>query len=135
MDFRESTDCKGCGVAFTPKYTHRAIKYCTAECRKGSASIEYHYGINKAEYDIIWSVQGSQCAICGTTEGNMVVDHCHDTGKIRGILCQHCNTGLGAFKDDLDALQWAMRYLRHAEYAPEDEQPRVGKRTFAKATG
>ena len=47
--------------------------------------------------------QGGKCAICETqcaTERELAVDHCHKTGKIRGLLCMRCNTALGAFKDD-----------------------------------
>jgi hypothetical protein len=128
MNFSKATKCKGCEIEFTPK---RGVRYCTPECCETSKRIESHYGINKAEYDFIWSLQGSQCAICNATEGNMVVDHCHDTGKIRGILCQHCNTGLGAFRDDTEALQRAIGYVTHAEYVPADGQPRVGRRTLA----
>ena len=130
MEFAESIKCKGCGVAFTPKKTARAIKYCTAGCHRESSGMESHYGINKAEYDFIWALQGSQCAICSTTEGRMVIDHCHDTGKIRGILCQHCNTGLGAFKDNESSIGRAILYLRHAEYSPEDGTPRLGLRSI-----
>ena len=68
--------------------------------------------------------QNSVCAICGTDnplgEGNtttkrefsFAVDHCHDSGKIRGLLCNTCNRGLGFFKDRTDLLGSAMRYLQ-----------------------
>ena len=131
MDFRESIECKGCGVAFTPKKCRgKPMQYCTAECHKAASSMISHYGINMSEYNAMKAMQGEACAICGDREAKLYVDHCHDTGKIRGLLCQHCNTGLGAFKDDTEAMQQAIGYVTHAEYAPEDGQPRVGKRTF-----
>jgi hypothetical protein len=40
------------------------------------------------------------------------VDHCHNTGKIRGILCTKCNTGLGSFKDNIELLMNAIKYLK-----------------------
>jgi hypothetical protein len=51
-----------------------------------------------------------QCAICNT-EGKLVVDHDHGTGKIRGMLCHHCNRGLGHFRDDPALLDFAVQYL------------------------
>ena len=53
----------------------------------------------------------TQCVICGD-EGPLVVDHCHETGQIRGMLCNHCNRGLGHFRDDPVLLEFAAEYLR-----------------------
>ena len=50
------------------------------------------------------------CAICGSTE-YLNVDHCHQTGDFRGVLCAPCNRGLGQFRDDVNLLRAAMRYL------------------------
>ena len=52
-----------------------------------------------------------ECVICGYI-GNIVIDHDHKTGKVRGPLCQHCNFGLGHFKDNPDLLELAALYLR-----------------------
>lgn len=51
------------------------------------------------------------CAICGL-KVNLVIDHCHVTRKIRGILCQNCNHGIGKFKDNTDFLNKASEYLK-----------------------
>jgi len=51
-----------------------------------------------------------ECIICGSEE-NLVVDHCHKTNIIRGMLCNHCNRGLGHFKDDPELLEFARIYL------------------------
>lgn len=51
-----------------------------------------------------------ECVICGSS-GPLVVDHCHKTNKVRGILCNHCNLALGHFKDDTDLLEYARIYL------------------------
>lgn len=58
------------------------------------------------------------CTICGSEE-KLVVDHDHKTNKIRGLLCNHCNRGLGHFKDDPDLLEYARIYLLAAENSPE----------------
>ena len=52
-----------------------------------------------------------ECVICGA-DGPLVVDHCHITGEIRGMLCNHCNRGLGHFRDDPMLLEFAAEYLR-----------------------
>ena len=60
------------------------------------------------------AAQGGRCAICQTIQperGRWYVDHCHATGRIRGILCRVCNTGLGAFRDDPSVMQNAITYL------------------------
>ena len=59
-----------------------------------------------------------ECVICGD-ETNLVVDHDHVTGKIRGMLCNHCNRGLGHFRDDPTLLEFAAQYLYASADAPE----------------
>jgi len=60
----------------------------------------------------------TQCVICGSEE-KLVVDHDHRTGKIRGLLCNHCNRGLGHFRDDPTLLEFAAQYLFASADAPE----------------
>lgn len=73
------------------------------------------YGITKVEYDVMAAAQGGQCAICGDTFNETAcVDHDHKTGKVRGLLCNPCNIGLGGFKDDPVRLAAAVRYLQRA---------------------
>lgn len=67
----------------------------------------------KQRYEMIMR-QGNACAICGERFKNEKlthIDHCHTTGKIRGILCVRCNVGLGQFKDNIISLQQAIKYL------------------------
>jgi len=75
------------------------------------------FGIGLSEYNSMLAVQGGLCAICrtdkpgGTSKGYFYVDHDHATGKVRALLCQSCNSGLGAFKDRHDLLVLAAMYL------------------------
>lgn len=62
-----------------------------------------------------------ECVICGSTE-ELVVDHCHRTNVIRGMLCNHCNRGLGHFKDDPELLEFARMYLLGYSKDPQDVQ-------------
>lgn len=59
-----------------------------------------------------------ECSICGD-ETNLVVDHCHSTNKVRGMLCNRCNKGLGLFRDDPDLLEFARIYLLASNDAKE----------------
>jgi len=76
------------------------------------------YGISYQEYLTILEVQQNSCAICGVDQEDVsrafAVDHCHDTGKIRGLLCSNCNTGIGNLRDDVGLLERAIEYLNNA---------------------
>lgn len=69
------------------------------------------YGISREEYEQKYENQGGLCAICGSAEAVLEVDHCHDTGAIRGLLCGFCNRGIGNFKDNACRLRNAAAYL------------------------
>ena len=72
-----------------------------------------HYGITKEQYDAILIEQDGLCAAngCQPTRRGLFVDHNHDTGEIRGLLCQHCNTALGHARDRIDMLVGLASYL------------------------
>lgn len=75
------------------------------------AIIARKYGLTRIEYETLCAQHGNRCAICRTDAGTLCVDHDHATGKIRGVLCQLCNIGLGGFKDDSMRLRAALKYL------------------------
>lgn len=92
-------------------------KPCT-ELRKYKADIKRRYGISYEEYVKILEAQGGGCAICGSdvnqnsrTSGKLFVDHCHTSGRVRGLLCSKCNHALGLFNDNPSLLEKALTYL------------------------
>lgn len=79
-----------------------------------SHELKRKYGITKEEYERRLEAQGGVCAVCGRPpDGDaLTVDHCHDTGQVRGLLCRRCNIALGMLGDDPALLRTAMVYLR-----------------------
>lgn len=69
------------------------------------------YGLTEQTYNEMFDAQGGKCAICDRAI-KLVVDHCHKTGRVRGLLCNPCNISLGNFEDDSDRLLRAVEYLR-----------------------
>lgn len=77
--------------------------------------IKNSYGITQEEYLQLVESQGGGCAICGAEKSKdgrrLAVDHCHETGVVRGALCDLCNRGLGFFQDSTEKLARAIQYL------------------------
>lgn len=74
-----------------------------------------NYGITTAEHATILERQGGRCAICAKAQKErLVVDHCHNSKKVRGLLCKRCNSGLGFLGDSIDGLRAAAAYLERA---------------------
>ena len=76
------------------------------------------YGLTLSCFNYLLEKQGGGCAICGKTSGwkanggNLVVDHCHKSKNVRGLLCPSCNRGLGQFEDNPNFLKKAVWYLQ-----------------------
>lgn len=96
----------------------RTYRKLRQEAFKGY-DLKRYYGMTHEEYASMDADHGGKCAICGEVEAQLIrgkrvrlaVDHCHDTGLVRGLLCMKCNTGLGSFKDDPALLHAAISYL------------------------
>jgi hypothetical protein len=79
-------------------------------------SYSRRYGITPAEYDQMLSNQNGVCKICGSKDSKkgghrFMVDHCHTTGRVRGLLCGPCNSAIGLLGDNISTLQNAINYL------------------------
>jgi hypothetical protein len=92
-----------------------------ARKRNRAYKLKAYYGMTVEQYDELLATQDGRCAICRQTQDeadtrkrNLSVDHCHDSGAIRGLLCESCNIGLGKFRDDPELLEAALNYLTRA---------------------
>lgn len=128
-------ECRVCEREITRKsYTRNPEKHCAAsrkwrrdyrEQHNASKLARYHknpgkhnakrrnwkYGLADGQYESILLSQGGGCAICGG-KYRLSVDHCHDDGSVRGILCAKCNSALGFLDDSFPRVVNAASYLR-----------------------
>lgn len=74
------------------------------------------YGLEPKDYERLWEWHEGLCAICGNAAKH--IDHDHETGEVRGLLCPACNLGLGQFRDSVELLNKATSYLQFPP-APE----------------
>lgn len=94
---------------------HATLKHNPARIKKAASSqLAWYrrtkYGVTQEQFDIMLEMQKGKCAIC--PQPAIAVDHCHVTGRVRGLLCRKCNSGLGFFNDSPDLVEAALRYLR-----------------------
>lgn len=105
--------CRDCTNATTKKAQKTNPEKARAACKK--SKLKTKWGMTVAEYDAMLASQGGGCAVCDTqTPGGMgrfPVDHDHKTGRIRGLLCNLCNVGLGHLKDSPELLRKAASYI------------------------
>lgn len=75
------------------------------------------YGIDYDQYCHLVIIQGGVCAICKRDNGKhkLLIDHCHKTGKVRGLLCKKCNTGIGLLGDCAALISRAVEYCKNVE--------------------
>ena len=124
-------ECSNCRKKKDPtkfRKHRRACRACEAEYNKrwresdpdsalrNKRSSLRRYGITLEDYQALLAKQEGKCAICGNGQSSkfvsLDVDHCHRTGKVRGLLCSNCNSGLGRFSDKVTLLKSAIKYIR-----------------------
>jgi hypothetical protein len=114
--------CLNCGEDFTP-IRRRNAQNCSKDCAIETARLRSEYGVTGLEVLAMLEAQEHKCAICdgpifrgvrgdGAGQGGLHIDHCHNGGGVRGLLCSECNRGIGSLKDDPDLLEAAAKYLR-----------------------
>ena len=123
----ETKTCKKCNqtlplTEFKKTWNGYLMRSCW-KCARRSRSdqnLRLTFGISRDDFDAMYSEQNGCCAICQTPEPSgrydtFNVDHDHDTGKVRGLLCRKCNMSLGGFGDNISTLQKAIDYLKSHE--------------------
>lgn len=109
--------CKDCNKKRGEKWRKENPRKVKAIDRKKYLKDEFN--MTSAEYDNLLSSQNYCCKICGVHKDNvknhLSVDHCHKTGKIRGLLCIKCNSGIGFFNEDKGIINKAIKYLEEYE--------------------
>lgn len=104
--------CPPCRREYGREYARRPERRPKRLAATRKSDLRRAYGLTPAQYDEMLESQGGVCAICGeTTARRLAVDHAHDTGAIRGLLCTRCNPGLGYFRDNPVLLDKAIHYL------------------------
>lgn len=116
-DYAKNQWAKDSIKAYHKKYTQ------TKEYKLSRVTIRYknRYGITENDYNEMYKSQEGLCAICGNPPKmgqRLYVDHNHNTGEVRALLCQLCNSGLGSFKENIKLLSSAITYLE--TYKEED---------------
>ena len=106
--FSDSRVCDLCqDEPHKPKYKNAAI---------WGYQLQSKYGITEGDYNEMYVAQDGCCDICGIHQSRLTrrlaVDHDHETGKVRSLLCTHCNTLLGLAREDTDVLEEAIEYIR-----------------------
>ena len=121
-DFSGSKTCKKCNESklkhnfLLNKSSKDGFNGWCKRCTKDS-TIKNKYSISLEDYKSILNSQNNKCAICSTSipggpSNKFVIDHCHKTNKVRGLLCNRCNTGLGKLGDTVESLERALEYLK-----------------------
>ena len=130
---RKAPKCSKCGETdiekfYRDKNGNRTNSVCR-ECHKAGckerwhardwldkwASRNYKYNVTKEFLIELYNKQEGKCAICGEepkTKRGLHIDHNHETGQVRGLLCHGCNVALGSFKENLDVIANAIKYLK-----------------------
>ena len=86
--------------------------------------LKKYYNLSNEDFTNLLLEQKGNCAICnidkpGGVNNQWAIDHDHETGTVRGILCHKCNRGLGHFDDDIDLLLQAIKYLKEAKHGKQ----------------
>lgn len=107
---RYSSICADCRKARGKKYTSKRSKKPLTKEKRREYRLRYLYGLSLTDYDDLLQAQNGLCAL-GCGKEARVVDHCHETGKVRGLLCTGCNTTIGKMGDTIEKVQRIIMYL------------------------
>ena len=97
---------------------YKHCKECHYEVYGRPRHILATYGLTQEDYNTLLKKQEYKCFSCGKAHGTfktdrLFIDHCHDTGKVRGLLCHDCNVALGAATDNIETLRNLIKFLEN----------------------
>lgn len=108
--WRQRNRDRMCAYSRKWRASNRATRNATDRAKR--------HGLEPHQVEALVRAQGGRCAICSRVYGSaLVVDHCHETGAVRGMLCHQCNRGLGQLRDSLELVRAAADYLERARAA------------------
>jgi len=113
--YKNHRNCKACHKEIVVKYQEKNPLKVALSDRKHKISKKYNVSID--DYNLMFKAQKGRCAICNSNSIGrkgakyFSIDHCHTTGKVRGLLCHNCNVILGKIKDSKEWLKNAIKYL------------------------
>ena len=107
-DLGITNTCEYCDQVI-PIHKYSTSKYCSDFCRWSVANLKL-YGLSAKDYKEMLKEQKHVCKVC-ENDCKLYVDHCHMSGKVRGLICQKCNSGIGFLGDSYDNVKRALEYL------------------------
>ncbi len=125
--------CKSCGVSTRLRPNRRTCYACDVKRQtawraahkvqvyEASRDVTYRkrFGITLGQYNLMFVAQNGVCAICQeATVRYLSIDHCHRTGKVRGLLCSKCNAAIGFLHDDPRLIERAKHYVELSQNTP-----------------
>jgi hypothetical protein len=114
----ESKNCRACGDLFYLNNLAKAQVYCGSVCQRSFLM----YGISEYKIEDLLISQDYKCGICKVDIQNKYnIDHCHNTGHVRGLLCTQCNSAIGLLRDNVSILNSAINYLNAFESIKPNE--------------
>lgn len=126
-DGKRRNDCRDCVRLYGIKYREKNKKLIKRKKReyhkenphiKRRSYLKLEYGLTLEDYDKLLKSQNGLCKICNADNPNceqhkhLYIDHCHSTGKVRGLLCGRCNSAIGHMKDNIEYFEKAIEYLK-----------------------
>lgn len=133
--------CIGCKKTVDKEYREKDLEGYRAKLREKYKNSKEHYrdlarrsmyNVPLGTYEMLHTAQNGKCAICGSEQAakdgrKLALDHHHESGIVRGLLCTTCNQGIGAFRENPDLLRAAISYLYSSGYTIEDLEKKLTK--------
>lgn len=112
--YRREAEVKERTSTYNKRYAEQNPELMKAKDRKNS--LKRFWNMTQEQFQVLLNAQNGTCALCSKTESNpnksLCIDHDHNTGRIRGLLCDNHNRAMGLFKDSIEDMEKAIKYLK-----------------------